>query len=136
MRRAGGNALGKVATFGNEAIVRERRSPPGTARRRPQRSARRCGSAPAEEAEAEAFSFIVRVWKHTRPTGPECRGWVEHVQSGQRTFFLGLDQVLSIIAAHIGVPQQRGGWWRKCLMRWRDRTMGWLGRGKGGMKGD
>lgn len=130
MRRAGGNALGKVATFGNEAIVRERRSPRGTARRRPQRSARRCDSAPSEEAEAEAFSFIVRIWKQTRPTGPECRGWVEHVQSGQRTFFLGLDELSSVIATHIGVPARRGGWWRTRLMRWRARAAGRFARGE------
>jgi hypothetical protein len=79
-------------------------SPPGPARRRPQRSARRRESAPSEEAEAEAFSFIVRVWKQTRPTGPECRGWVEHVQSGQRTFFLGLDELTAVIAAYVDIP--------------------------------
>jgi hypothetical protein len=120
--RAGGNAPGKVATFGNEAIVRERRSQPGTARCRPQRSARRCDPAPSEEEEAEAFSFIVRIWKQTRPSGPECRGWVEHVQSGQRTFFLGLDRLTSVIATHIDVPARRGSWWRTCLMRWRARV--------------
>jgi hypothetical protein len=129
MRRAGGNALGKVATFGNEAIVRERRSPPGTARRRPLRSARRCDPVPSEE-EAEAVSFIVRIWKHTRPTGPECRGWVEHVQSGQRTFFLGLDELTSVIATHVGVPVRRGGWWRTRLVRWRARVAGCLAQGE------
>jgi hypothetical protein len=126
MCRAGGNAPEKVATFGNEAIVRERCSPPGTARRRPQRSARRCDPASSEEAEAEAeaFSFIIRIWKHARPTGPECRGWVEHVQSGQKTLFLGLDQMQSIIASHIGIPARRGGRWRDRLARWHARVAG------------
>jgi hypothetical protein len=72
-----------------------------------------------EETEAQAISFIVRIWKQMRPAGPECRGWVEHVQSRQRTFFLGLDQLLSIIAKYMGIPIQRGGWWRNGLMRWR-----------------
>ena len=132
MRRADGNASERVTTFGNEAIVRERRSPPGTARRRPLRSARRCDPALSKEAEAEAFSFIVRIWKHTRPTGPECRGWVEHVQSGQRTFFLGLDELSSVIATHIGVPVRRGGRWRDRLARWRARVAGRFVQGEEG----
>ena len=93
---------------------------------------RQCESAPTEEAEAEAFSFIVRIWKHARPTGPECRGWVEHVQSGQKTLFLGLDQMQSIIASHIGIPAWRGGRWRDRLARWRARVAGRFVQGEEG----
>jgi hypothetical protein len=58
----------------------------------------------SEETEAQPISFVVRIWKQLGPADPECRGWIEHVQSGQRTFFLGLDQLLSIIAAYVGIP--------------------------------
>jgi hypothetical protein len=87
---------------------------------------------PPEESEAQAVSFVVRIWKQGGPADPQCRGWVEHVQSGQRTFFLGLDQLSSIIAKHIGIPVRRGGWWRKCLMRWRARLAGYFARGEEG----
>jgi len=85
-----------------------------------------------EEPEAQAISFVVRIWKQIGLADPECRGWVEHVQSGQRTFFLGLDQLLSVIAAHIGIPVRRGGWWRNGLRRWRARLAGYFAREEGG----
>jgi hypothetical protein len=113
-----------------EAIVRES-SPPGTARRRPQRSARRCDPADRvlnQDVEAEAFSFVVRIWKRAGSANAECRGWVEHVQSGQRTFFLGLDELSSVIATHIGVPARRRGRWRDRLARWRTHVAGWFAR--------
>lgn len=96
---------------------------------------RRCG--PAErvascEAGAQAVSFVIRIWKQTGPAAPECRGWIEHVQSGQRTFFLGLDQLLSIIATHIGVPIRRGRRWRHRLTRWRERVVGYFARSEEG----
>jgi len=80
----------------------------------------------SEETEIQAVSFVVRIWKQIGSADPECRGWVEHVQSGQRTFFLGLNQLLSIIAAYVGIPIQRRGWWRNGLMRWRARVAGWF----------
>jgi hypothetical protein len=81
-----------------------------------------------EKPEAQAISFVVRIWKQIGLADPECRGWVQHVQSGQRTFFLGLDQLLSIIAAYVGIPIRRGGWWRNNLMRWRALVAGWFTR--------
>jgi hypothetical protein len=85
-----------------------------------------------EESEAQAISFVVRIWKQIGLADPECQGWVEHVQSGQRTFFLGLEQLLSIIAAYVGIPIRRGGSWRNGLMRWRARVAGWFTRGEKG----
>lgn len=82
----------------------------------------------SEETETQAISFVVRIWKQIGPADPECRGWVEHVQSGQRTFFLGLDQLLSIIAAYVSIPIRRRGWWRNRLMRWRARLAGYFAR--------
>jgi hypothetical protein len=89
-------------------------------------------SVTSEKPEAQAISFVVRIWKQIRPADPECRGWVEHVQSGQRTFFLGLNQLLSIIGAYVGSPIRRGGWWRNHLMRWRARLARWFTRGEEG----
>jgi hypothetical protein len=83
-----------------------------------------------EELRAQAISFVVRIWKQTEPADPECRGWVEHVQSGQRSFFLGLDQLLSIIAAYVGIPIRRRGWWQNHLMHWRARVAGWFVSGE------
>jgi hypothetical protein len=83
-----------------------------------------------EEPGAQAISFVVRIWKQTGPTDRECRGWVEHVQSGQRTFFLGLDHLLSVIAAYVGIPIRRGGWWRNHLMRWWARLAGYFAPGE------
>jgi hypothetical protein len=81
-----------------------------------------------EEPGAQAISFVVRIWKQTGPADPEYRGWVEHVQSGQRTSFLGLDQLSSVIAAYMGIPIRRGPWWRTGLIRWRARVAGWFTR--------
>lgn len=85
-----------------------------------------------EVPEAEANSFVVRIWKQTGPADPEYRGWVEHVQSGQRTSFLGLDQMSSVIATYVGIPIRRGPWWRNGLMRWRARLVGYFTPREGG----
>ena len=104
---------GKAGTFSHaEAIVKEH------------------SCVTPEEPEAQAVSFVVRIWKQTGPAGRECRGWVEHVQSGKRAFFLGLDQLQSVIAAYVGIPIRRGGCWRNGLMRWRARIAGWFSRGE------
>lgn len=88
-----------------------------------------------EEPEAQAISFVVRIWKQMEPADPECRGWVQHVQSGQRTFFLGLDRLLSVIAAYVGIPIRRRKWGRNGLKRWRARLaryLAWGGEIEGG----
>ena len=79
---------------------------------------------PSEEAGAQAVSFVVRIWIPEEKADAECRGWVEHVQSGERTFFLGLDHLSSTIAAHIGLRSRRGAWWRNGLKRWHARFAG------------
>jgi hypothetical protein len=83
-----------------------------------------------EEPGTEAISFIVRIWKQTGSADPEYRGWVEHVQSGQRTSFLGLDQLSSVISAYLGLPIRRRTWWRNGLMRWRACLARYFARGK------
>jgi hypothetical protein len=79
-----------------------------------------------EEPEAQAFSFVVRIWRQMGPADPECRGWVEHVQSGQRTSFLGLDRLLPIIAGYVGIPIRQRKWWQEGLIRWRARLASYM----------
>lgn len=54
-----------------------------------------------ERTDVEIFSFIVRIRKRSTPAASDYRGWVEHVQSGERTSFLGLDHLLPIIVKHV-----------------------------------
>jgi len=79
------------------------------------------------EAGAQPISFVVRIWKQATPAGPEYRGWVEHVQSGQRTFFHGLDGLPSLVGSYLGLPVQHGRW-RSRFRRWRERVTAWFGR--------
>lgn len=88
-----------------------------------------------EEPEAQAVSFVVRIWRQMGPADPECRGWIEHVQSGQRTFFLGLDRLLPIISAYVGVPVRQRKRWRNGLRRGRAhlaKYLAWGGKRGGG----
>lgn len=62
--------------------------------------------------------FIVRVWCE-RGDGDaaitEWRGSVEHIQSGQRTFFRNLDAVIDFVRPHlegIGIDAQQRFWER------------------------
>lgn len=85
-------------------------------------------SPPSDEAGAQAISFVIRIWKEPSPAGPEYRGWIEHVQSGRRAFFLGLDRLPELIATHVG-PHTRGNTrWQQRLLRWRKQVAGWFGR--------
>jgi len=55
--------------------------------------------------EAEAHSFVMRIWKESRdnPDDPvEWRGWIEHVQSEQRHYFRNLREIPQIVAAYVG----------------------------------
>jgi hypothetical protein len=55
--------------------------------------------------EAEAHSFVMRIWQENRddPDDPvEWRGWIEHVQSGQRHYFKELTEIPAIVAGYIG----------------------------------
>lgn len=55
--------------------------------------------------EAEAHSFVLRIWRENRedPDAPaEWRGWIEHVQSEQRHYFRELGEIPKIVSAYIG----------------------------------
>jgi len=80
--------------------------------------------ASTEQTGVQALSFIVRIWRQSEPN--ECRGWVEHVQTGRRTAFLGLDQLRSVIAEAIDAPLDREGSWSQRLGRCRSLLAGWF----------
>ena len=55
--------------------------------------------------EAEAHSFIVRIWREHRenPDNPgEWRGWIEHVQSEQRHYFRDFSDIPQIVSYFTG----------------------------------
>jgi len=55
--------------------------------------------------EAEAHSFIVRIWLENReePKDPAVwRGWLEHVQSEQRHYFHDLSEISHIVKSYVG----------------------------------
>ncbi len=59
--------------------------------------------------EAEAHSFVMRIWRENRddPDDPaEWRGWLEHVQSGQRHYFRDLNEIPAIVAGYVGSDAQ------------------------------
>ena len=83
-------------------------------------------SAVPETPGTQVFSFIVRIWKNGGTAKSECRGWVEHVQSRQQTSFLGLEQLLAVIASYVGVPVRWGQRGRNRLTESWARVAGWL----------
>ncbi|MBB1061177.1 hypothetical protein [Marilutibacter spongiae] len=68
--------------------------------------------------EDRSAAFIVRVWNERRDAdavAAEWRGSVEHVQSGQRTFFRHLETVVDFMKPHlegIGIDAQQRFWER------------------------
>lgn len=54
--------------------------------------------------EAEAHSFVVRLWResHDDSAGPaEWRGWIDHVQSGQRHYFREITDISRIVTRYV-----------------------------------
>ena len=68
--------------------------------------------------EDRTTAFIVRIWCErgdTSSLGPEWRGSVEHIQSGERAFFRHLDAVIEFMKPHLeamGIDAQRRFWER------------------------
>jgi hypothetical protein len=70
----------------------------------------------------ETQVFIVRLWRELREiegARPLLRGTVEHVQSGQRRSFLGLERLPYIIAEYVGIPVRSRPGCQRCLAHWR-----------------
>lgn len=54
--------------------------------------------------EDRVHSFVIRVWQEPREiegTGPEWRGRIEHVQSGERVYFRTLDRMVEFITVYL-----------------------------------
>jgi len=54
--------------------------------------------------EDHVHSFVIRVWQEPREiegAGPEWRGRIEHVQSGERVYFRSLDTMVEFIVAYL-----------------------------------
>lgn len=57
-----------------------------------------------ESFEEHANSFVVRLWQEPREiegAGPEWRGQIEHVQSGERVYFRNLDKMVGFIVSYL-----------------------------------
>jgi hypothetical protein len=55
--------------------------------------------------ESHAHSFVLRIWQESAedPESPgEWRGWIEHVQSGQRHYFGHVTELSAIVAGYVG----------------------------------
>jgi hypothetical protein len=54
--------------------------------------------------EDHVHSFVIRVWQEPREiegAGPEWRGRIEHVQSGEGVYFRSLDKLVEFIVASL-----------------------------------
>jgi len=89
-------------------------------------ASRSANHAAAEQPAAQALSFVVRIWRHDEPSACECRGWIEHVQTGRRTPFSGLDELRYLIADAVGSPVYRSRSWAERLRRWRTFVTEWF----------
>ena len=74
--------------------------------------------------QEHANSFVVRIWLEPREiegADPEWRGRIEHVESGDRAYFRGLDKMVEFMVGHL---DGLGG--VSPLFNWRQRVLGWL----------
>ncbi len=58
--------------------------------------------------EAEAHSFVMRIWRENRDDPDDqadWRGWIEHVQSGQRHYFREVKEIPAIVAGYVGATE-------------------------------
>jgi len=54
--------------------------------------------------EEETHSFVIRLWPEPRDSvhsTAEWRGWVQHVQDGERHYFRDLAEIGHIVASHL-----------------------------------
>ena len=60
--------------------------------------------------ESESHSFVMRLWQEhadDAETDAEWRGWVEHVQSGQRFYFRDFSDIKQIVSNFLEDQQER-----------------------------
>jgi hypothetical protein len=52
--------------------------------------------------EKEAHSFVIRMWRENQQEGAgEWRGWIEHTQSRQRTYFRKTAEISPIVSRYL-----------------------------------
>jgi len=54
--------------------------------------------------EEETHSFVIRLWSEPRDgaeSTAEWRGWVQHVENGERHYFRDLTEIGHIVASHL-----------------------------------
>jgi hypothetical protein len=53
--------------------------------------------------EKEAHSFLIRLWRehHLTEDPSEWRGWIDHVQSGQRHYFRDTHEIGNIVGHYL-----------------------------------
>ena len=54
--------------------------------------------------EEESHSFVIRLWSEPRDkvqSAAEWRGWVQHVENGERRYFRDLADIGLIVASHL-----------------------------------
>ncbi len=58
--------------------------------------------------EQEAHSFLIRLWHehHLTQESSEWRGWIDHVQSGQRHYFQDTAAIGPIIGHYLSQPPE------------------------------
>ena len=74
--------------------------------------------------EEHANSFVIRIWREPREvrgSDPEWRGRIEHVQSGERMYFLSFDKLIEFMTSHLDD-------WREVNPLLEKRGRGLLGR--------
>lgn len=74
-----------------------------------------------ENEEMRVSSFMIRIWTQPKASKPEVRGWIEHIQSGERTAFQGWGRMLAIIAAHFPTALPGSSGPPILLKHWRSR---------------
>jgi hypothetical protein len=57
-------------------------------------------------------TFVVRFRREWSAAGPRWPGWVEHVQSGEDTAFLDLDEMLRFIRRFGAMADAVAGFWQ------------------------
>jgi hypothetical protein len=53
-------------------------------------------------------TFIIRVWLERSATGSCWRGQIVHVQSGEKRYFLSLEDMLKFIRDFVSMPEVEG----------------------------
>lgn len=54
-------------------------------------------------------TFVVRLWRETGGKPPQWRGWIEHIQTGQRRAFTKLTEMLEFMDDFVTLGDRENG---------------------------